>query len=360
MYLLSLSVLLFSLLNVKNNFESSKTSQKRFSIVIAFRNEEANLKTLLTSLETLHYPEALFEVVLVNDHSTDASTEIIKQFTSFNKTTKLLHLPEAKSGKKAAIHLGIQHAQFEFILTTDADCLVHQDWLNTYNAYLQENDVAAVIGGVAISKTNRFLEKFQYYDFMALQAVTFAMAKLGQPILCNAANFCYQKKVFHQLDGFVGNENLASGDDVFLLQKMRKAKLKIGYVLQQENLVLTRAETTTKTFIQQRKRWFYKTKQISSVSQKFLSLLLLSTNFSLLFLMIFNFFSTAYFTLFIACLLIKISIDFFLTFELAKKMKLPFCVTDFLIANLFYPVGIVYFFGYLLNSKFTWKQRTYL
>lgn len=356
-YFLVLGFFFFSLLNIKSKTNTNINTFKKFSIIVAFRNEEDNLPKLLESFLFLDYPKDCFEIIFINDHSSDYSVQLIQEFVANFSNAQLLTLGEDESGKKAAIQNAIGQAKFEYILTTDADCCVPETWLTSFNQYPNEAD--ALIGSVGIHSTSGFLSTFQYYDFMALQAVGFALASLEKPILCNGANFCYKKTSFIQVKGFQGNEHQPSGDDVFLLQKLVKAKLKIGFILHQNNLVITKASPDLSTFIQQRKRWFYKTKYASSWLQKALGILLLLTNLSVVTLFITSMYKPENLIGLILLLFVKVTIDFFLTFELAKKVKLSFCFTDFLIANLFYPFGIVFFFAYLTNSKIKWKQREY-
>ncbi|GGE37618.1 glycosyl transferase [Psychroflexus planctonicus] len=358
-YLLTLSVLLFSLMSIKSEETSSTHSAINFSIIVAFRNEENNLSNFVQSLKSIQYPTSQFEIILINDHSTDASVERIQAFVDANAHVQLLYLNQKQTGKKAALQVGIDAAQFNYIITTDADCFVPENWLYTYSKKIQQTNAAAIIGSVGVTHTKTFLTRFQYYDLMALQAVGFAFANLNKPILCNGANFCYQKAAFLKVNGFQGNEKQPSGDDVLLLQKFVAAHLKIDFLIHQDNLVLTKAISELTPFVQQRKRWFYKTRHTSSILQKAMGLLLLTTNFSLLGLLIWSIFDISHIINLIVLLIVKLTIDFFLTFELAKKAKLPFCFTDFMIANLFYPFGIAMFFSYLTNSRIKWKQREY-
>lgn len=358
-YLLVLSILLFSILTIPNAFTSTEKPTKQFSIIVAFRNEENNLPRLIQSFKSLQFPKDNYEIIFVNDHSTDASVEVIQQFEKVFNNVQLLQLPEHEKGKKAALQMGINQARFEYILTTDADCVVPENWMLTFNNALVEDDLDAVMGSVAILGTKDFLTRFQHYDFMALQAVGFALANLGKPILCNGANFCYKKEAFLQVKGFQGNETNPSGDDVLLLQKFVHAKMKITSLLQSDNLVFTQPVHALKSFIHQRKRWFYKTKHSSSWLQKTLAILMLITNFLVILLFVKAFFNITYLVYFVILLMVKLSVDFFLTFEMAKKLKLPFRMIDFVLANLFYPIGIIIFFSYLTNSKIKWKQRVY-
>lgn len=358
-YLLVMSILLFSLLTIQSKAVSKLKPTKQFSIIVAFRNEETHLTGLINSFKKLQYPKDNFEIIFVNDHSSDASVEIVCQFENVFNNVQVLQLPEEFKGKKAALQMGISQAKFEYIITTDADCQVPEKWLLSYHRKLIDDQNEVLIGSVGITNTKVFLSRFQHYDVMALQAVGFSLANLGKPVLCNGANFCYRKEAFFQVNGFQGNESQPSGDDVLLLQKFVQKKFNIGFVLHCDNLVLTQAVPKLKLYIQQRKRWFYKTKYSSSLLQKGLGVFWLVINLSVLVLIALTFLKTIHLNYVLVLLLVKLCIDFLLTFEMTKKVKLPFRFFDFVLANLFYPFGIAIFIGFLTNSKIQWKERAY-
>lgn len=356
-YVLVLASLLFSIININAENSTCKSSQKQFSIIVPFRNETEHLPSLIKSFKDLNYAKEDYEIILVNDHSDDNSVFTTKSFVTQNKHVHLIHLPIGVEGKKAALQKGISASQFKYIVTTDADCCVPACWLKVFASRLKQTKADVIIGSVQLFQSNSFLGTFQYYDTMALQAITFGLANLQKPILCNGANFCYSKAAFLSVSGFEGNEDQPSGDDILLLQKFTKASLSIDYVL--HNTVYTYAEEMWKPFVQQRKRWFYKTRYSSSRTQLLLAILFLTINFLWLILAVITILNWAYASIFISCLCAKLGIDFLLTFEMSKKMKTGFCIREFLIANLLYPFAVMFFTVYLTNSNITWKNRNF-
>jgi len=119
-------------------YYSGKEPTSFVSVIIAFRNEAKNLNALLNSLVNQNMPESLHEIILVNDHSEDDSTQIIKPFIEQYKNLKLIEPGNGFTGKKAAIRKGISLAKGTFIVTTDADCIVKPDWLRTLINYYEE------------------------------------------------------------------------------------------------------------------------------------------------------------------------------------------------------------------------------
>ena len=118
-------------------------------MIIPFRNEAENLPKLLKSIERLQYPKHLFEVILVDDASEDASVSVIKKVLDTNSSTDkctrtnirvIDNVRESNSPKKDAITSAIQMAKYDWIITTDADCILPKFWLDTFDAFIQKND----------------------------------------------------------------------------------------------------------------------------------------------------------------------------------------------------------------------------
>ncbi|HEY4789172.1 MAG TPA: glycosyltransferase, partial [Bacteroidales bacterium] len=99
------------------------------SIIVPVRDEEENIKLLLDDLTSQNYPLEQFEIILVDDHSSDNSVQLAKEYPASN--LKIQTLPTDSNGKKAALRLGIQEAKGELIITTDADCRRGSGWLGT-------------------------------------------------------------------------------------------------------------------------------------------------------------------------------------------------------------------------------------
>jgi len=180
-----------------------------FSIIIPFRNEAENLPLLLHSLNELDYSKDKFEILLVDDDSTDNSIEIIKNFieSKFSKkespsiTYKIIkNYRKSDSPKKDAITTAIKRAEFEWIMTTDADCVVPILWLKTIDAFIQSNNPKMIVAPVTYSIQKSLLGRFQLLDFLSLQSATIAGFGIKNPFLCNGANLSYSKTLFISLN----------------------------------------------------------------------------------------------------------------------------------------------------------------
>ncbi|AWI24749.1 glycosyltransferase family 2 protein [Flavobacterium pallidum] len=255
-------------------FVFEKVSQKtKFSIVVPFRNEKENLPALLESLSTLDYPEDLYEVILIDDDSEDGFSPKVPGFRVVQ------NIRVSASPKKDAILTAIAIAKHEWIVTTDADCIVPQKWLATIDAFVQKHSCEMVAGAVTYNLNGAFLQHFQQSDLAALQGVTMGCFGLGKPFMCNGANFAYTRDIFTKLEGFNGNDKHAGGDDVFLLQKAIAAfPEKVGYLKSAFHIVATKPVETFSGLFYQRVRWASKTASYQSVFGKLIGILALLGN----------------------------------------------------------------------------------
>ncbi|MCL6495846.1 MAG: glycosyltransferase, partial [Ignavibacterium sp.] len=265
-YLIFLSRI-YSGLDKLNPIKTSKIPDEFVSVLIPFRNEEKNILRVLKSLESQDYPEQKFEVIFIDDNSIDNSKNILETHIRKNNF-KVVSVPEAyskKAHKKRAIRYGIENAKGEIIVTTDADCVHSSQWLRTLLSFMKD-DVGFISGPVEFITEKNLFEKFQKLEFAGLVITGAGLIGNNTPIICNAANIAYRKKVFDEVGGFAFQMDLSSGDDELLMQKIfRDTDYKIVFALDKNAIVKTEANSSIKQFYNQRKRWaskglFYKNK----------------------------------------------------------------------------------------------------
>jgi cellulose synthase/poly-beta-1,6-N-acetylglucosamine synthase-like glycosyltransferase len=249
-----------------------KTGSSTFiSVVIAARNEEDNIASLLEALSNQTYSKEFFEVIVVDDFSTDKTVERVKPFLS-----NRIHLvqPEvniAESSKKKAIETGIKKANGKLIVVTDADCIPKKDWLFLISGFQQTNNSVFIAAPVKLKTYPSLLSIFQSLDFITLQGITAASVNANVHSMCNGANLAYLRSVFFDVDGFSEIDKLASGDDMLLMYKVwQKFPTQIHYLKNKKAIIETEPMHTWKSFFQQRKRWsskatYYKDWRISLV-----------------------------------------------------------------------------------------------
>ena len=344
-------------------------AKTKFSIIIPFRNEAKNLPELLASIEALNYPKSYYELVFVDDDSTDDSVDIIskvldKKFLNKNFTRtdiKIINnVRVSKSPKKDAISSAIKVAKHDWIVTTDADCVLPKFWLDTLDCFIQKKQPKMVVAAVTYYKVNSFLKRFQLLDFLSLIGATIGGFGIGKPFLCNGANLAYKKTLFLELNGFDGNDEIASGDDIFLLQKaIKSVKSDVQFLKSKSAIVKTKAQPTFKTLISQRKRWAAKTSSYNSVFGKLIGLIVLLMNaalicgFSLALLGLLQFKTILY------IFIIKNLVDFLLLFKTTRFFEQEKQLSSFIFSGIMYPFFCVYIAFISLFTKYKWKDRSF-
>ena len=196
LYCLAILALIYGFSKVKT-FESTVLKPKtRFSIIVPFRNEGDTLPKLLNSFSDLNYPPEMFEIILVDDDS-----EKVFSFQDSVISVRIIkNIRKSNSPKKDAITTAMQVAQNDWIITTDADCIVHKNWLSTLDNYIQLHAVSMIAGPVTYACEDSFLHHFQQLDFASLQGATIGSFGIGKGFMCNGANFAYQKIFLRSLE----------------------------------------------------------------------------------------------------------------------------------------------------------------
>lgn len=355
-YILFIGQLIYGFNRMKRFSRKEFTPKTSFTIVVPFRNEKENLPNLLHSISLLNYPKDLVEIILVDDDSNDSWKMEDGRWKFEIRLIK--NIRKSNSPKKDAIETAIQIAKNDWIITTDADCLVQKDWLTIYDQYIQENEVEMVASGVCYVPKSGFLSAFQNLDFLSLQGATIGSFGIDKPFMCNGANFAYSKSFFKELNGFQGNETIASGDDVFLIQKaISVTPKKVGFLLAKESIVATKPVATWSELFQQRVRWASKSTGYSSVYGKLLALVVFGGNLAWIvsfLLWLTSILDQNILMLFVA---LKFLIDFILIYKTANffESKLQYVLAS----SLLYPFFSVSVAVYSLFGNYSWKGRNF-
>ena len=262
-------------------------SRPHFSVLIAARDEAATLPLLLAALACQTLPPAQFEVIIIDDHSTDATADIVRraaQTSPFRlRLLRLAGQPGQPTGKKAALAAALAQARAPWIVCTDADCRPGPGWLAAYAAARCRWPAARFVSGpVLLTETSSLLQKLVGLEFAGLVGVGAATLAAGRPTMCNGANLAYHLDTFRAVGGFAGNELIASGDDEFLLHKIEAAFPGFAHFLAEPAaIVRTAAPPTLRALLRQRVRWASKWRHYQSAAPRRLALLVLAANLAL-------------------------------------------------------------------------------
>jgi len=334
-----------------------------FSIVVPFRNEAKNLTDLLNSISALNYPVNMFEVLLINDASKDDSCTIIENIKQQFPSIAILLLNNKRlsgSPKKDAINTAISTAKFEWIVTTDADCIVSKNWLHLFNQFIEDQKPVFISAPVKFKEESSLLYQFQNLNFLSLIGSTIGSFGIKKPILCNGANLCYNKAIFEKLNGFEGNSSIASGDDIFLLEKMiENFPEETHYLKSQDAIVETKSEKTIEFFLNQQIRWASKSANYKNIFTKFVGIVIFTMNFTILVLLVssllFSFFWQWLMLIFIA----KILVDFILIQKTSEFLQNKKPLKSYLAIAFLYPFFTIFIVTISTFKSYKWKGRKF-
>lgn len=338
--LLMLSLALSFLLAI---LKTSGVTRGKVSVLIPFKNEAKHLAQLCKDLHALQYSRNDFEVIFLDDHSTDESVNIIKgEHPLFEY--RILTLPKEMDGKKQAILLGVLHAKYDYLFTTDADCRLHQNLLSQ----IDTNKDLSIGITLKTTETNGLLGNFQELESLLLAGVTIGSAYMRLPSLASGANLGYKKSVFNALHPYDDNLHIASGDDMFLLKKAVDQHLKID--VRASPPALTDTPDSWKKYMNQVGRWAGKTGDIGLKSTSMIAVSVLLANVLLMSILILGHESWK------IILPLKFVVDFlflFLTATYYKRFKVLLFAP---LVMILYPFYLMWLLLVIIQPGKSWKE----
>jgi len=240
---------------------AARTGNRTFSIVIAARNEERDLRACLDSVVRQSLDASRYEVIVVDDRSTDATVDIARECADRHANLTLVRIAETPPGavpKKYAIMQGIERARHEIIVLTDADCIVPPTWLAAIDRMFDGRTglVQGITAYHEVAGMGRFFFQAQALEFIAHNVVAAAAIGAGLPLNANANNLSFRKDAYREIGGYGGVGAIVSGDDDMLLQKFhRSGSWEIRFMADPQGAVTTRPTPTLRGIFEQRKRW---------------------------------------------------------------------------------------------------------
>lgn len=251
----------------KSATNSSFQTDKPVSVLICAKNEEKNLERNLPYIAQQEYPN--FELVLINDNSTDKTLEVMETFkTSSRIPVKIVNvLPTERfwGNKKYALTLGIKAASFEDLLFTDADCIpLSNQWISKMVS-TENPSISIILGYGKYQKIkNSILNKLVRYETLATAVQYFSFANFGLPYMGVGRNLKYTKTAFFEAHGFMNHMHIKSGDDDLFINQIANRK-NTSLQIDPESFTESIPKETWKSWILQKRRhistsFFYKWK----------------------------------------------------------------------------------------------------
>lgn len=332
----------------------------KVSIIIPARNEGKNMALLLKDIMSQFYPTPLMEVIVVDDHSEDDTAMKVREFPG----VKLLSLRDIignqklNAYKKRAIEEGIKHSSGELIITTDADCRMHAYWLLSIVQFYEQGNYQLMAGPVKYEESYRWFNVFQSLDFMTMQGITGATSFHRSGSMCNGANLAYTRMAFDAVQGFRGIDDVASGDDMMLMNKIEKRfPGRTAYLKNKEAIVLTQPMPGIKAFFHQRIRWASKATRLNDKRVQRVLYFVYFFNLWFMFLLIFSLFKGWYLMMFFGMIACKTSIEAFFLYPVSEFFSKRKEIGWFYILQ-FIHIPYIIFSGLLGQmGEYEWKER---
>lgn len=334
------------------------------SVIVPFRNEADHLGALLQDLNIQSFPEHLWELILVDDHSRDGSAALADSLISKRSSFRCLSLPADRQGKKAALYHGIQKASHDWIIQVDADCRLGPDFLSSHITFLEKFPSDLVAGLVTTRDESEpkgkggFLESFERLDLLSLAAGAAGSFGLGRPMMCSGANLSFSRELYMETRPFDPVDSIPSGDDMFLMIGARKLGKKLSYHTGQDAMVRTTVAGDLRFMLKQRIRWGAKSGRYAMPDIQMLALLVTLVNVVMFLMPLwFVLFSEAWPWLTGGCFF-KTMADFLLLYKITGVSGHRKDLRRFVpVSLLYYPFFIITLAG-ILFGKPGWKGDT--
>jgi cellulose synthase/poly-beta-1,6-N-acetylglucosamine synthase-like glycosyltransferase len=313
LYALLILFFSFSWMKIKPWETHVGKGKTKVSVIVPVRNESENIIRCLDCLTAQEYPKNLFEIIICDDSSSDNTTGLVKGYikSHLSSQIKLIELSHTQIiYKKQAMAEAVAVAGGELIITTDGDCTMGEKWISAIVGFYEEKKHVFIAGPVIFNDDKTVFTDLQSLEFMSLVSTGLGSVEGNFPVMCNGANLAYSRKAFLGVKGYAGNTEYVSGDDIFLLQKM-KAKYpgRIGVIKSEEAVVYTPAQKDLKSFISQRLRWVSKSRGYRSFPALGTSVVIYLMNLLILVNAALSFFSYRAFVFFIILISVKIIFD---------------------------------------------------
>ena len=321
------------------------------SVVVACRNEEACISELISCLAKQTFQD--FELIFINDHSTDATRHLIK--TAQATFPKIQLIDAVGNGKKNALQEGIHKSTGELIITTDADCSPSFNWLETIAKFYKSYPSDLIICPVKLSGIDKLLINLQILEFTSLIASGAGAAGAGMPILCNGANLVFTKNNWLDSQADLHAEE-QSGDDMFLLESTKKRGATIQFLKSESAFVISKPSSSWREFIKQRRRWTSKSTAYTDWQIIFTACVVMAINLLIIILFSLSIISSSFIIVFLSLILFKYVLDSIFLNSVSKFFQLNNIWIYSLLLSVIYPFYIVFTaFSTFLIKPTNWK-----
>ena len=238
----------------KENKETKK-QLKPISVIICAKNEADNLIEFLPSIINQKYPD--FEIVLINDASTDKTLEIMENFRKENSNIKIVNVENNEAfwgNKKYALTLGIKAASNDLLLFIDADCKpISNSWIEEMSTNFSKEKSIVLGYGKYEPKKYSLVNLLVRFETLLTAIQYFSYAKIGSPYMAVGRNLAYKKDEFFKVNGFINHMNIRSGDDDLFIQDAAN-KQNTAICTSKKSFTISKPPKTLNAWFRQKRR----------------------------------------------------------------------------------------------------------
>jgi cellulose synthase/poly-beta-1,6-N-acetylglucosamine synthase-like glycosyltransferase len=326
------------------------------SVILPVRDEEANLSRLFGDLLAQEYHRGDFEVIFVDDHSTDQTAYMLEGFCRARANFRIIHLQGEPSGKKHAIAAGIEASRGEWIIQADADCRLPVHFISGHVGSASSG-ADLVAGPVVVQPGKAVWDRLEALEHFGLVATALAAGVTGRPVMCSGASLSYSRKFFLEVAPGLLSIPHASGDDVFLLAEAKKRRKNICFISEPGMVVTTAPAGGPGAFLRQRTRWGSKARHYRDADMLLVALLVWFTNTALTGMFFASFFIEGVVWIFLAAFAVKSFAEYLLLREVAERLRQKDIIVLFPVAALFYYFYVTLAGILSMAGSFSWKGR---
>ena len=233
----------------------TKTNNIPVSVIVCAKNEAENIKTFLPSILNQDYSN--FEVVLINDASSDDTLDLFEAIAKEHNNVKIVDVKNNEAfwgNKKYALTLGIKAAKHEHLLFTDADCMPSSKlWLAEMSSHFSTKKSIILGYGAYAKKKYSLLNKLIRFETLLTAVQYFSYAKIGTPFMGVGRNLAYTKDTFFSTNGFINHMQVRSGDDdLFINEAGNKTNTTLCF--RPKSFTISEPEKSFSTWFKQKRR----------------------------------------------------------------------------------------------------------
>ncbi len=351
LYLFQVSLSLLGLRRLRDEIHDTSPF---ISVVIAARNEERHIASCLESVLQQSYPKEKFEVIVVNDNSTDGTETICLEFAEAhdNLVYVLAHEDKTLLGKTNALDQGIEKARGDVILVTDADCTVPPTWIE-WTAKRYGNKVG-IVGGITIQKASNGFEGMQSLDWVYLLGLAASAVAFRNPLSLIGNNLSFRKAAYQDVGGYKKIRFSVTEDFMLFQSIVRTNRWNYLYPIDPRVLVVSEPCSALRDVIRQKHRWGR-----GGLDMRLTGLLIMAVGFGAHFLILLTFLIGSFFVA-ATGLMVKFIADYVFLYTILNRLERTDLLKHFYWFEIYFAsyvllLPFIVFFG----GRVVWKGRTY-